>query len=91
MTDKIKEILEEFEEHFERCLNDYWHRLTPLEKERYFLHFYKDIFNLALEKALKSLPRERPEYIAKEFQEYRRGLNSCRSQVIEGIEELKIK
>jgi|GEM_PF-3632402 len=27
--------IEEFETEMERCLNEYWHDLTPLEKERY--------------------------------------------------------
>lgn len=31
---------EKFEEHFERCLNDYWDRLTPLEKTRYVQGFF---------------------------------------------------
>lgn len=43
MTNKTINLEKEFEDKFERCLNDYWFSLTLLEKSRY-LDFFRQKF-----------------------------------------------
>ena len=57
MTPQTKQFIEKFEKCFERCLNEYWFKLTPLEKERYLASFTTDLDSLWRERFKKELKK----------------------------------